>query len=430
MADRPVTIALLGALRFERDGQEIRELAAPQSRALLLYLALAGAPAARDTLCGLLWPEVAEASAKLRLRVALARLREALPGRIQADRRSVRFQTLPGDVLDLAILESRLEALAMASTGPSASTELADLLGPLRQVLAEDLEVPDTEPYRHWLAEARAAWDTRVSRALSSRARLAAASVAEPLPIAGSAGSADGVSGDRFRQPVAWLREALRRDPIDEALARQLMLELARMGEGRAALETHAALVDALDTQLGVPAEQATEALRARIEAAQARGRRHLLPPADALARAAIHDAEVKGLADWLGDPERRLISLIAAPGSGRAALARAALDRVLDRFLDGVLWLPRRSAAANWGLEARLQTALGRREGEGPARGELAARLAPLEHLIVLDGIENDPEAADLIGDWLLAAPQTRWLVLCQAPLGFVFERRFLLER
>ncbi|MBK7782219.1 MAG: hypothetical protein IPJ58_15895 [Ardenticatenia bacterium] len=446
MADRPLTIALLGPLRIERDGTAVRELTSAQSRALLTCLILADAPVERGRLCGLFWPDVPEVRARLSLRVALTRLRAALPGRIHADRHTAAFVAQTDDDVDTRAVRPVLEALAASAGPPPDGDAIQAAMDRLRGPLAAGLDGAATDDFRAWLTVRRSDWAALVTAAL---ARMAKANTAlgcgvpqapleadkavanapvrlagEPDPSTPSPALSDLSAGG------GWMVEALRRNPVAEPLSRRLMLDLARQGDHAAALAEHARLAAALGTQLGLHPDGATEALRDRIVTAHARGRRHNLLEAPADVASFDVDTGTTGamvrLAAWLVESDRRLISLIGATGPVRSRLARDAALLAVNSLLDGVLWVPRWEGAADKPIALRLASALGQLDGAVPPVERIGDCLASFERLLVIDGIDEEPGAVEVLARWLEAAPMSRWLVLSAAPLGFFFEHRF----
>jgi DNA-binding SARP family transcriptional activator len=74
-----LALSLLGTFQATLDGQPIRRFRVNTARALLAYLAVeADRPHHRETLAGLLWPDVANTIAMNNLRHALSDLRKAI----------------------------------------------------------------------------------------------------------------------------------------------------------------------------------------------------------------------------------------------------------------------------------------------------------------------------------------------------------------
>lgn len=429
MADPPIAIALLGRVVVMRGDAPVAGLA-DRERALLTVLALRDGPVTRDALCGLLWPDVPEARARLSLRVALSRLRAALPGRIAADRGGAALVTTGADDVDVRAVRPVLTALTEPGGGAAPETEaVRAAVARVRGPLADGLEHAGSGAFRAWLAVERAVWDQLVACAMAWLAGTSPAAAPALLPGPGRArqGEPGGEPRvDALAERLELLQAAARRSPLDEALSRELMAALGRAGRYDQALSEHDRLAAALDDALGLPPEPATEALRARILAAGRRPRRHGLPPVPPGPPPGPRAAE---LAAWLADPARRLVTVVGMPGTGRARLAREAAWRVEGAFLDGIVWVPRRAGDEPARLRDRAARALAHLDGTPPPGGEPAARLGPLERLLVLDGLDGDGEGAEAsaeVAAWLEAAPGVRCLAVARAALGVYFEHRF----
>src|SRR4051794_20182935 len=74
-----LSLSLLGPLRITLDGRPASGFVYNKARALLVYLAVeADRSHQRDTLVGLLWPELPDTAARTNLRQSLANLREVI----------------------------------------------------------------------------------------------------------------------------------------------------------------------------------------------------------------------------------------------------------------------------------------------------------------------------------------------------------------
>jgi DNA-binding SARP family transcriptional activator len=78
-----LTFRLLGFPEFRMNGRRV-ELALRKAAALLIFLAEAGRPVARETAATLLWPEAGEGAARARLRRTLYKIRVAFRSEIVA----------------------------------------------------------------------------------------------------------------------------------------------------------------------------------------------------------------------------------------------------------------------------------------------------------------------------------------------------------
>src|SRR5512132_1918033 len=82
-------VRVLGATELAVDGRPLVGLASAKATALLVYLAVTGTTHSRSALAGLLWSDLPEATARANLRLALTKLRRALPGQLLVTRQTV-----------------------------------------------------------------------------------------------------------------------------------------------------------------------------------------------------------------------------------------------------------------------------------------------------------------------------------------------------
>jgi TolB-like protein/Flp pilus assembly protein TadD len=225
-------LTLLGGFFLCDGGGAELALATRKDRLLLAYLALTfGRPQLRDRLAGLLWGDRGEGQARDSLRQSLASMRQAFRKAefdpLWTDRDSVSFDPtqIKVDVLEFATLaDSAPEQAALLYRGDllegmdGITPEFEEWLLPERQRLT-DLAVRVLEE-----TSARCAPSTDVDGAIALGRRL--------------------IAGDRLR----------------EAAYRALMRLQARKGDRAEALKLYAACRDALQRELGVAPDAATEA--------------------------------------------------------------------------------------------------------------------------------------------------------------------------
>src|SRR5262245_52815155 len=109
-----LTLDLLGPACITADGQ-LLDLRVRKQLALLVYLALEPQRHRRESLLGLLWPDMPEETARNNLRGVLAGLRRALgavaDAALQADRQYVQFAPESDHMLDVARFRTLLAAV-------------------------------------------------------------------------------------------------------------------------------------------------------------------------------------------------------------------------------------------------------------------------------------------------------------------------------
>ncbi|MDA7429027.1 BTAD domain-containing putative transcriptional regulator [Primorskyibacter aestuariivivens] len=231
-------INLFGPPGIEVDGER-HALSARKAMALLAYLTMRmNEPVTRGHLSGLLWPDSPEEQARTNLRQALSQLRKL-------------FATAGHDPLEASGDQVVLRPDGIAAPARALlAGELEDAMALAGQPAFLEGFASVAAPFEDW-ANARAREiDARMVSALTGVAEQAAE------------------MRDHARASAA-LAEALRRDPLNEALHRKLMRMLAAMGKTDVALAQYETCRKALETQLGVTPESETRQLASQIRAAR-----------------------------------------------------------------------------------------------------------------------------------------------------------------
>ena len=216
------------------DGAELK-LPTLKDRCLLAFLAIQGCKAqSREKLAALLWADRAEAQARDSLRQSLAALRRVLRSvgidPIKADRTCVAF-----DIQTLSV-----DAVAF-SQGCAASAPTAELAGLYRGPFLEGLG-NSTPEYDHWVLQERQRLEEMASQAV----------------IVASISAQSRAESDAAKRLA---HKLLSQDPLQEPVSRALMLILHNQGERTAALKVYAACRNALNKELDVEPDPATEAV-------------------------------------------------------------------------------------------------------------------------------------------------------------------------
>ena len=400
-------ISLLGPMRVRRDERPCDGFESAKSRALLAYLAMeAGREHSRESIATLLWPEGSTSAARANLRNALANVRSAIgdrdrrPAHIQATRDTLRFD--PHRECDL---DARCFLDLVKAPGASADA-LARGLHLCRGAFLADVRLPDAPEFDAWAD----GWRERLRGAASDAFRRLAEARAESGDIQGAIASA---------------RELLQLEPWDERGHRLLMRLLAQAGERSAALAQFEACRRVLRDELGIEPEPETGALREAISANQIPlladqdvEPRHNLPAhvvpfvgrAKELARIQAH----------LLDPDCRLLSLVGPGGSGKTRLAQEAGRRLVDRFPDGVWFVPLAGVDSGEAIAPSIAQALGiqmgtsgspRLESASPLPDALVAHLRRRRLLLILDNLEHLLDGVAIIAELLHSAAEVKVL-------------------
>jgi DNA-binding SARP family transcriptional activator len=344
--------------------------------ALFAYLAVRGVRVRREEAAALLWPDADAEHAHGDLRQALRSLtRGPLGPLLERDRGAV-WSTIGSDV--------------HAFRRADAERRWADALAVHRGPLLEGFEIDDADEFTSWLEMERAALAEAWGRACRVVCREAAAA-------------------GRHDEALALADQRLRADPLDESAVRDAMRSAAALGDRRGVARRFEALARRLDDELGMTPEPETADLHARLSRAAAKPVEPPVVPPDATPaaapaalaslaprvgrRAAVvgREAEIAGLAERLGDPDVRLVTLLGPGGIGKTTLAAAVLAELIPCFPDGVfiVRLEDRSGTDAVARAAARAAGVGLR-GDTPVLPQLLEGLDGRRSLLLLDGFER----------------------------------------
>ncbi|MBM3190376.1 MAG: SARP family transcriptional regulator, partial [Chloroflexi bacterium] len=243
-------ISLLGPLQVTLGREAVAGFESNKPRALLAYLAIeAGRTHARETLAGLLWPDMPNDAALGNLRRVLSNLRQAIGDReaerpcLLITRDTVALDATASVVIDAARFAELVRGAGEAS---SACDRLEQAVALYRGDLLEGFSLADSAPFEEWLVVARERFRRQL---LSALRRLA--------------GRLEGLGDYGRARAYAWRLVEL--EPWDENAHRTLMRTLALSGRRAEALAHYAACCRLLERELGVAPSRETQALYERI---------------------------------------------------------------------------------------------------------------------------------------------------------------------
>jgi predicted ATPase/class 3 adenylate cyclase len=136
--------------------------------------------------------------------------------------------------------------------------------------------------------------------------------------------------------------------------------------------------------------------------------------------------AELRDVLGLLSRPDAvRLVTVTGPGGVGKTRLALAAAESVADRFPDGVFFVrlaPVTDAPVMW---TTIAEALGI-TGDGRSPPTFFEHIANLQALLVLDNLEQLPEAPQVIAELLTVAPRIALLATSRSPLRVLGEHEY----
>ncbi len=418
-------VRILGPFQVARGKTTVARFETDPTRALLIYLvAHPGTPFHREALADLLWPHRPRAEALHALRQTLNRLRKAIGDReaeppfLHISRRTIEFNPDSDYWLDSESFVSLVSATRQhrhrrLEACPSCREQLEQASALYRGDLAAGFFLGSL-PFEEWLLMER---EYLHRRAMETFYQLA-------------------VMHNRrgeYEQAQRYARRQTRLEPWGEEAHRQLMLALAHSGQRSAALVQYQSCCQTLMDELGVEPETATRKLYEQIrdgDLEQSTTPPHNLPAH--LTSFIGRETELDQIAEFLNNPDCRLLTLLGSGGIGKTRLALASAQRSLPYFSDGVWFVPQfndTQKPADEQVPDLLATVIAEAmnltlsEKDGPT-AQLLQTLRTKEALLILDGFERWVTAADLILEMLRAAPGLVVMVTSRAQLDAQAEQ------
>ncbi|HEX4953620.1 MAG TPA: AAA family ATPase [Thermoanaerobaculia bacterium] len=254
----PLEIRLLGGFELRWCGTPLEGLDSSTVRALIAYLAChSGRHLERETLAGLLWPEVDEAASRHNLRQALYSLRQALAGAgveetpIEATRHTLGLA--PGETVRVDV-RAFAEAVARGQRpdGTIDPAQLARAAQLYRGDLLAGFYLRDSSAFEEWLIAEQERLKEVAATALRQLVRHHLEMGSYPLGMQAA-------------------RQLLRIDPFSEETHRDLIQLYAASGRRSRALAHYRELTRQLRRELGVEPSSETQALARSIESEELR---------------------------------------------------------------------------------------------------------------------------------------------------------------
>ena len=370
----PLEFGILGPLQVRAQGVSL-PLGPPQQRALLARLLLsANEPVAAEQLMEELWEGAPPARAGHAVQVYVSALRKAFAeygcsGRLETRRPGYLIRVEPGE-LDAQRFESLLEQgrLALVGGGAAASGLLREALALWRgSALADFRYAGFAQSEAGRLDELRlACLEERVE------ADLAAGGHSTLVP------ELEGLVGEH---------------PARERLRGQLMLALYRAGRQVEALEVYRRGREWLREEVGIDPGTELQALHTQIlnqDASLALEVSPPRPPTNLPAppnRLVGRQRELEEVETLLERDDLRLLTLTGPGGIGKTRLAVEAASEVVDRYRDGVFWVPLASLRDPALVLPTVAEVLG-------VKGDPVSYLGSRAVLLVLDNLEQVIEA------------------------------------
>lgn len=393
------------------------EISFPNRKALALFVYLATESDhvhSRESLLGLLWPELPTVAAQNNLRVTWSQLRKRLGnGRGEAalyligTRLELSFNPNSAHCLDVTRFLDLLET-SRAHQHPNrlecseCAERLAQAVALVRGRFLGDFSLDDCPAFEEWLFIQRERLHLQITTALE-----------ELADFHEHAGHLD--------EANKYVQRLLEFDPLREDAHRQLMRLLSAAGRRSAALDQYETCRRLLANELGVAPAPETVLLAEQIRAlapTQSEAPRHNLPPA--LSRFIGRKSESARLGELLTGESGSVVTLAGPGGVGKTRLALQVAHNLLNQFADGV-WLVE---LAGLNVESAIPTAIASalKIVPDPRRSltrTIASHLHDKSILLVLDNCEHlIKPSAKLVKTLCEATPGLRVLATSRIPL------------
>lgn len=387
--DDKLEIRTLGGLSVHRGGRAVSGLASRKAEALLVYLASRPQAHSREALATLLWDNLPSSRALANLSVLLSSLRKQLAPFLTIGPDSVSPNPDSKWELDAAELRALIEIDAESEGEPGAirAERAAELY---RGDFLEGFYLRGAQGFEEWAVGYRERLRHLVLRALHQIVEYC-------------------LRSRQFPRGLRHAQRLLELDPLAEAVHRQAMILYVRQREPTSALEQYASCRRILHAELGIEPSFETTALYHQVLAARISRPPTLPTPLTAFV---AREDEVARIAEWLADPEGRLMTLVGPGGVGKTRLALEAATRLGSDFLHGACFVPLAALDTVEQIVPALAEALQFTFQPSPdARRQLLHYLRERETLLVLDSFEHLVEGVDLLSEILAGAPQVRIL-------------------
>jgi predicted ATPase/DNA-binding SARP family transcriptional activator len=431
-----IHLKFLGPIQFTHSTSGEIAFANRKALALLAFLAVeSDRPHSRETLMGLLWPELPTAAAQNNLRVTWAYLRKHLRdtgNRAQpfliGTRLELQFNPQSDHTLDVTRF---LELLAACRTHqhpnrlncPECSERLARALELVGGKFLEEFSLGDCPAFEEWLFVQRERLHLQVMDLLEE--------LAQAAETAGS-----------YEQATAYTRRQLELDSLHDSAQHRLLRLLAYQGQHNQALSQYQAIRALLNEELGIEPDTEMVQLAAKIES------RSLPLPENAQSVDQVpsrklnnlpenltpffgREKELEQLIERLAAPSYRLITLVGPGGIGKTRMAIETARSTLHLFKHGAFFVPLEEVAAAEDIPVAIAQALNVTLSGGGTPEEKILQILQDKHLLlVIDNLEHIVnEGVALLQKILLTAPKVVLLVTTRERLSIQVEDLFLMR-
>ncbi|KAA3663963.1 MAG: hypothetical protein DWQ04_08140, partial [Chloroflexi bacterium] len=262
-----LSLSLLGSFRAELNGRSLHKFRTNKVQALLIYLAIENrGPITRNTLMGLLWPDLPRQSAQLNLRQTVFQLRKLLPkvpnrsgetavSIIMSERLTVCIHPQALVTVDMQTFAQTLEEIRKHThpdliTCPICQEQFEQAAALYQGDFLSDFYLADSNIFEEWAMGKR---ETLRQQALDALETVTAMHLHQ----------------GNYQKAQGFAQRQIEIDNLREKGYRQLMESLARNGQRNSALAQYEACHRQLEAELGMAPTARTTQLYASIKAGE-----------------------------------------------------------------------------------------------------------------------------------------------------------------
>ena len=400
-----LTLSFLGSFQAKIDGNPIPESRSKKIEALLIYLAMESKVAhRRETLVGLLFPDLPDETARTNLRQTLTRLRRAIkdseadPPFLLTNRETTQFNQGSRTTFDIRQFDARLQGCERHLRQPA--TRCADCIARLESAVAlyrgpflDGFFLEDSIDFDDWVIVYR------------ERYQQLAISAFQTI-------SAYYENRGEYATAQKHVERLLEVEPWDESTQRQYLRLLAYQGKRNIALKKYEQFSNRLYTELGVEPTFETVQLRQQIISMAEERPCNLQQRAQPL----IGREEDQALIfEQLINPETRLITLVGHGGIGKTRLATEVgwhtVERRFGQFMHGTFFVSLagiNGKNSNTAVSSAILTTIAESVGYAfdnrtPQENQLLTYLKEQSLLLIIDNLEHVIESGRHIVNQIL---------------------------
>lgn len=401
-----LALNLLGTPEVTQDGRLVTGFRSVKARALLFYIAVSDQPESRAKLAGFLWGDLPEKNANANLRKTLTNLRKLVGSHLVITRETVAVDRANPPWVDVCEFE-----LAVDSSNP---VRLETAVSLYHGDFLEGFYVEGVPEFETWLLAERHRLHEKLLLALHSLAKHYAAL-------------------RRYTPAIRHAQHLLDLEPLHENVHRLLMTLFTQSGQTARALAQYELCAEVLAEELATEPGPETTVLFSRIREGQLGPAvtvqhglpRHNLPAATT--SFVGRETELEQIKTWLGELNRRLLTIVGPGGVGKTRLAMHAAWAALGNFTHGVWRISLTALTDGSNVPAAVAATLGiNLSGLTSPEIELANYLRHQELLLVFDNAEHlvSQPFADFLVEILSKAASVKIIVTSRERLVMQAEQ------